>query len=117
MGVEGPVAGRSYTLVSENIIGRSRQCGIAVSSPQLSRNHARIQFLEDHFLLIDLGGAHGSFVNGQPVQSARLVDGDVIRLGDATFRFELGEGTVQLVCERLGRESRCVARRAATRGS
>ncbi len=95
VGVEGPVGTRSYTLMSENIIGRSRQCDIAVSSPELSRNHARIQFLADHFLLIDLGGAHGSFVNGQAVQSARLQHGDLIRLGDVTFRFELGDGSGQ----------------------
>jgi FHA domain-containing protein/von Willebrand factor type A domain-containing protein len=96
VGVEGPVGSRSYTLWSETIIGRSRQCDIALPTAHLSRNHARIQFLDDHFLLVDLGGPHGSFVNGQAVQSARLVDGDLVRLGDATFRFKVGDGSAQL---------------------
>lgn len=95
VGTDGPVAGRSHTLWTENIIGRSRQCDITVSSSHLSRQHARIQYLEDHFLLIDLGGAEGSVVNGQAVQSARLADGDRIRLGDATFRFEMRNGSSQ----------------------
>lgn len=102
IGVEGAVGGRSYALMSETIIGRSRQCDIAVSSPQLNRNHARIQFLDDHFLLIDLGGAEGSFVNGQAVQSARLEHGDTIRLGDATFRFELSSASSQLKLSQMG---------------
>lgn len=93
VGVEGPVDRSTYALWCENIIGRSPQCDISVPSTQLSRNHARIQFLEDHFLLIDLGGHRGSVINGRAVQSARLVDGDLIRLGDAVFRFEMRDGS------------------------
>ena len=81
--------------MSESIIGRSRQCDISVYSPELSHNNARIQLLADHLLLIHLRSARGSFVNGQTVQSARLEHGDLIRLGDATFRFELQSGSVQ----------------------
>lgn len=88
--IEGPAGRRSYPLWSETIIGRSQLCDIPVLSPRLARNHARIQFLEDHFLLIDLGGSEGTLVNGHLVVSARLADGDLIRLGDATFRFEIG---------------------------
>ena len=57
---------------------------------QARRNHTRIVFLGDHWMLQDLGATNGSLVNGKQVQSCRLADGDVIKLGDAELRFTLG---------------------------
>jgi len=88
VGVEGPASGRVEELWTETLIGRSPLCDVVIDNPSISRNHARIQFVDDHFLIVDLGAAAGTRVNGRELQSARLVDGDVIQLGEAVLRFE-----------------------------
>lgn len=93
VGVAGPVSGHVFVLWTETIIGRSPRCEIAVAHDSVSRNHARLQFLEDHFLLVDLGATGGTLLNGTSVQSARLAHGDLIQLGEAVFRFERGLGS------------------------
>jgi pSer/pThr/pTyr-binding forkhead associated (FHA) protein len=70
------------------MIGRSPQCDIAINHASLGRNHARIQFVDDQFLLVDLGAGVGTFVNGQSAQSTQLANGDLLRVGEAVFRFE-----------------------------
>jgi Ca-activated chloride channel homolog len=87
VGTAGPVNGRVFALWSDTIIGRSPRCDIAIDHPTISRNHARIQFIDSQFVLVDLGATTGTLVNGRSVQSSRLVEGDVIQLGDAVVRF------------------------------
>ncbi len=49
-------------------IGRSKENGIVIQEPWISRNHALIQRLDNgEFYLIDLGSRNGSFVNGRRV--------------------------------------------------
>jgi Ca-activated chloride channel family protein len=89
VGLSGPVAGQMFPLRAENQIGRSKGNEIVVASSMLSRCHTRILFVGDHWMLQDLGTTNGTLVNGKPVQSCRLAAGDLLQLGDATFRFEL----------------------------
>jgi Ca-activated chloride channel family protein len=89
VGVEGPVRGRVFRLWTETLIGRSSRCDVTVEHESMSRNHARVQFLDDHFLLVDLGATTGTTLNAAPIQSARLANGDVVRMGDAVWRFEI----------------------------
>jgi pSer/pThr/pTyr-binding forkhead associated (FHA) protein len=71
-------------------IGRDPECGIVLDSPDISRRHAVIAGADGGFAIID-ESTNGVFVNGEPVQhSHRLADGDVIRVGDAIFRFSAG---------------------------
>lgn len=89
VGIGGPVAGQQYALAFENSIGRGASTDLPVNSAQLSRMHARILFVNDQFVLQDSGSTNGSQLNGQPVHSSPLADGDQIVLGDAQFRFEI----------------------------
>jgi Ca-activated chloride channel family protein len=89
VGIAGPVAGKRFQLATHNLIGRSSSSDIVVASGMLSRSHTRIVFLGDLWMLQDLGTTNGSYVNGQLVQSCRLHDGDLIKLGDAELRFTL----------------------------
>jgi Ca-activated chloride channel homolog len=91
VGIGGPVAGQTYPLLVENVIGRSSSTDVMVPSANLSRRHTRILFVAGEFVLEDLGSTNGSRVNGSLVHSAKLADGDRIELGDAQFRFEIGK--------------------------
>ena len=89
IGIGGPVDGTRHELFTETFIGRGVSNDIVVDSAMLSRSHTRLTFLGDHWMLQDLGATNGSFVNGKPVTSCRIEDGDLITLGDASFRFKI----------------------------
>ncbi len=89
VGIGGPVAGQSHALFGENIIGRGANTQIPVGSGALSRHHARIVFVNNKYVLQDLGSTNGSKINGTRVTSRELVDGDLVEVGDAVFRFSV----------------------------
>jgi len=89
VGIGGPVAGKNFVLFGENIIGRGANAEIPVASGNLSRHHARVLFVNDKYVLEDLGSTNGSNVNGARVHSHALAEGDLVELGDAVFRFSL----------------------------
>jgi Ca-activated chloride channel family protein len=88
IGIAGPVAGQRFELFAETDIGRGTNNDIVVPSVQLSRAHVRLVLLGDAWMLQCMGSTNGTFVNGQQTQSARLEDGDILRMGDAEFRFQ-----------------------------
>lgn len=88
VGVGGPVAQMQFLLLQDNTIGRSSSADIPVDHSSLSRIHTRVLFVNDKFVLQDMGSTNGTEVNGQPVSSHALVDGDIVKLGMAVFRFQ-----------------------------
>jgi transcriptional regulator with GAF, ATPase, and Fis domain len=71
----------------ENLLGRDWQCQIALNDPQCSRIHAVIHHDEDGWWITDKGSSNGTFVNGQAIDSARLISGTRIRIGSNQFTF------------------------------
>ena len=70
------------------VIGRLSSCDIPLSDPQVSRRHAEVRRDPEGFTVFDLGSTNGTAVNGSPVRERRLSDGDELRVGSATIRFE-----------------------------
>ena len=70
------------------VIGRLSTCDIPLGDPQVSRRHAEIRRDAEGFRVFDLGSTNGTVVNGAPVRERRLSDGDELRIGSATIRFE-----------------------------
>lgn len=90
--VEGNLASQgmqqAYELVSEvTLLGRGTDCDLRLVDNGVSRHHAEIQMGDNDAILVDLGSTNGTFVNGQQVQRARLVDGSRISLGRTTMTF------------------------------
>jgi DNA-binding winged helix-turn-helix (wHTH) protein len=73
-----------------NIIGRAPDATIQCDAAGVSRHHARILVCEGIATLEDLGSKNGTYLQGARITSARLSNGDEIRLGTAllTFRTE-----------------------------
>ena len=71
-------------------MGRLPECTISFDDSNISREHAVIRPDGDGFLLADLGSTNGTIVNGTPIASHRLVDGDRIELGATAIEFRAG---------------------------
>jgi hypothetical protein len=68
-------------------IGRSTTNDIVIEIPEVSRNHARIEYRDGRFYLVDLGSTNGSMVNGKKISSTVIEDDDEITLGTARLEF------------------------------
>jgi hypothetical protein len=92
VGVLTPLAGHAMheirVEVDELVLGRDNGCSAALADESVSRRHARITRHGDEFLLEDLGSRNGTHVDGVPILSCVLQDGDVIQLGQNLFYFE-----------------------------
>lgn len=75
-------------------IGRSRSNDISLEDARVSRHHAKI-VRQDHgqgYAIEDLNSRNGTRVDERSVREATpLVEGSVIKIGDAVFRFTQGQ--------------------------
>ncbi|HLX58720.1 MAG TPA: FHA domain-containing protein [Ktedonobacteraceae bacterium] len=80
---------RSFEMLPEMTIGRSRECDIFLEDLAVSRLHATIRELNDGgYEIEDHRSAAGTLVNGMRITRYRLIEGDVIQIGlnRLTFR-------------------------------
>ena len=71
------------------MVGRSRECDVVVSDPNVSRRHAELRREDEGWSVIDLDSTNGVKLNGRRVDHAPLRPGDRIRLGVTDLTFEL----------------------------
>ena len=88
--VEGPSTGQLFELNRPvTNLGRHTACQIRVESAEVAAQHAQILNQDGRWLIRDVAGSGGSYVNGEPVSDTRdLHAGDEIQVGPARFRFE-----------------------------
>jgi pSer/pThr/pTyr-binding forkhead associated (FHA) protein len=62
---------------------------VCLPDPSVSRPHARMDYVDENWILYDLGSANGTLVNGTPVnEKGRLLrDGDLITFGTTVLLF------------------------------
>lgn len=85
--VTGPLTGLSYGIAEAVELGRSLDCAIAVVSPQVSPQHARLEVVGDELIVEDLGSAKGTVVNGKTIEGRHVLHHeDELRLHDIIFR-------------------------------
>jgi DNA-binding winged helix-turn-helix (wHTH) protein len=71
-----------------NLIGRDADCLVRLSSPRVSRHHARLTVTGRAATLEDLGSKNGTYLEGRLLRGAMpLRDGDEIAIGPAVFVF------------------------------
>jgi hypothetical protein len=88
VGMNLNLIGQRFPLLFQTSIGRGRN-DIAVYSGMLSKRHAMIMYIDDNYVLKDMGSTNGCMVNRVRTDYAKLVDGDTLQFGDAVFGFEL----------------------------
>ena len=89
----GPQEGSDIPLIVNSItIGRASSKAdweVSLQDPSISRPHARLELIDENWVLYDLGSANGTLVNGTPANEKGRVlhDGDVITLGSTVALF------------------------------
>jgi predicted component of type VI protein secretion system len=68
-------------------IGRTSTSDICIRSSAVSRDHARLLIAAGSVTLVNVSSTNGCFVNDERVTKQRLRDGDLVRIGDRSFRF------------------------------
>jgi hypothetical protein len=82
------VNGRAHELQKASVvIGRSKECDIRVSDPNVSRRHAEVRQEGSTYWVVDLGSTNGISVNGHALKRAKLDDDDRITLGSTELVF------------------------------
>lgn len=84
----GPTAGARYLLDSDvTTVGRHPEADIFFDDVTVSRRHAEITRTGSVFELVDQRSLNGSYVNGERVDRAVLVDGAEVRIGKFRLNF------------------------------
>jgi hypothetical protein len=69
------------------VIGRSKDCDIRVSDPNVSRRHAEVRQEGTTYWIVDLDSTNGTTVNGRRQKRAKLEHDDRITLGSTELVF------------------------------
>jgi pSer/pThr/pTyr-binding forkhead associated (FHA) protein len=85
---EGKDAGKEFLFEQDSVlIGRTPECDVILYDAGVSRRHCRIFSEGDGYIVEDMGSANGTKVNGAPVKTQLLTDGDQLTLGPVVFNF------------------------------
>ena len=88
----GAELGKRYELAGakEITIGRGADCDIQVDRDSVSRRHAKVTRAGTGWTVADLGSTNGSYVNDAQITQYSLRDGDLLKIGNAIFKFLVG---------------------------
>ena len=86
---------RVYPFAKDELtIGRAATNDIVLYDPGISRQHARLHRVEDGFEIQDLGSTNGTWLQGQPIERARLAVGQTVRVANSTLRLQPTPATI-----------------------
>jgi neural Wiskott-Aldrich syndrome protein len=79
---------RSLVNKERFIIGRGKQSSdLTIKDPNVSRQHAMIEFHNGQYFMVDMGSTNGVEFGGQRVQRQVVNEGDIFRVCDHELRF------------------------------
>ncbi len=70
------------------IIGRGKQSSdLTIKDPNVSRQHAMVEYLNGQYYMVDMGSTNGVEYNGQRIARKAIAEGDLFRICDHEIRF------------------------------
>lgn len=81
--------GQRYTITKDRfVIGRGKQTSdLTIKDPNVSRQHAMVEFLNGQYFMVDMGSTNGVEYGGQRVSRQVINENDVFRVCDHELRF------------------------------
>jgi predicted component of type VI protein secretion system len=94
--VGGSAPAAEYKLTLPTVIGRSRNIGLTLGQPLVSRQHCELYEADGVLMVRDLGSLNGTFVgDARIVEDTTLEPGALLTIGAVTFRAEYGDGAAE----------------------
>src|SRR5262245_8996755 len=90
LGEDGADETRKRLRREVSLIGSRPGLSVRLLSPEIAEIHCGVLKIPHGYVISDLGSGSGTLLNGEPVQTAMLRDGDVIGVGHYSFRFQGG---------------------------
>ena len=70
------------------VIGRGKQSSdLTLKDPNVSRQHAMIEFQNGVYFMVDMGSTNGIEYNGQRIARKQITEGDIFRICDHDLSF------------------------------
>ncbi len=70
------------------VIGRGKQSSdLTLKDPNVSRQHAMVEFQNGVYFMVDMGSTNGVEYNGQRIARKQIGEGDSFRICDHEMRF------------------------------
>jgi hypothetical protein len=69
-----------------NRVGREGDVDILLAHPSVSRAHCELWLMDEVVMVRDLESRNGTFIEGERVQEAQILEGQRVRLGDVELR-------------------------------
>ncbi|MBN8883074.1 type III secretion system (T3SS) inner membrane Yop/YscD-like protein [Salana multivorans] len=86
------IDGKRYLLTATStVLGRGSEADIVVDDTGVSRRHLELSRTPHGVVVTDLGSTNGTFVEGNRITAATLVDGNTVTLGRTRLLFYTGE--------------------------
>jgi len=86
--IQGVDQGARFEIADGEVgIGRHMQNAIRINDTEASRAHARIQCNNGVYSITDLASSNGTYVNGRPIRTRELTNGDLIQIGRSVIQF------------------------------
>jgi pSer/pThr/pTyr-binding forkhead associated (FHA) protein len=81
--------GERHTITKDRyVIGRGKQSSdLTLKDPNVSRQHAMIEFQNGVYFMVDMGSTNGVAINGQRIARKQIAEGDVFRICDHDISF------------------------------
>src|SRR5579872_2821535 len=81
--------GERHTITKDRfVIGRGKQSSdLTLKDPNVSRQHALIEFQNGVYFMVDMGSTNGVAYNGQRIARKQISEGDVFRICDHDIQF------------------------------
>ena len=73
----------------ETLLGRDSNGDVVISDRKVSRLHAKIKAQQGGFHLHHLSATNKTYLNGNPINTIRLENGDQIKMGDTVIEFRI----------------------------
>ncbi len=87
-GANGPALVLDGGAGGRALVGQSPACELRLDDRTVSRRHAAVELVGTRVRITDLGSTNGTFVNGIAIESAWLVGGETVRVGDTELDVE-----------------------------
>jgi two-component system cell cycle response regulator len=89
--IRGTPQGKKYSLkgAKKFVMGRDKVADIQLDDANVSRQHSMLTFEEDKIFIEDMGSRNGTFLNDEPIGSAKieLAKEDMIKLGSTILKY------------------------------